>query len=140
EEIVRMGGNGEPAAMMNNVADFARRFSFQKRQFGADAKEMPVGGCDFDAGQNEKPVNRLAINAHQTFFEHVSDGVTRVVIGHRDSMQTCCCWVLVVWGGCVGGGCGWGGCGVGGVVGGWGGCVGGGGGVGGWGASTSGSD
>src|SRR2546421_95088 len=83
-----MGRNGEPAALVNDLANFAGRFSFQVGQFGADAKKMAIGGRDFDSWQNEKAVDWLAVDAHQTFFEHVSDRVAGVVIGHGDAVQT----------------------------------------------------
>src|SRR6266481_9488886 len=82
-----MRRNGETAALMNNFAYFARRFSFQVRRLRADAKKVAIGSSHFDAGQNEKSVDRLAVETHQTFFEHVGHRVARVVIGHGDAVQ-----------------------------------------------------
>src|SRR6267143_629482 len=83
-----MRRNGEAATLMNHFANFACRFSFQVRQLSADAKQVAIGGRDFDTGQNEKTVDRLAVDTHQTFFEHVSYRLAGVVIGHGDAVQT----------------------------------------------------
>src|SRR5207302_2483741 len=82
-----MRRNSETAALMNNFAYFARRFSFQVRQLRADTKKVAIGSSHFDAGQNEKAVDRLAVETHQAFFEHVSDRIAGVVVGQGDAMQ-----------------------------------------------------
>ena len=50
EQIIRVWRNGETAAFMNDVADFARWFSFQVGQLRADAEKMTIGGCDLNPG------------------------------------------------------------------------------------------
>src|SRR5262249_31001663 len=57
EQIVRMRRNGKAAALVDDVADFARRFSFQVRQFGANTQKMPVRGGDLDSRKYEKIVD-----------------------------------------------------------------------------------
>ena len=88
EQIVGVRRNGETAALMNDIADFARRFSFQIRQLGADTEKMSVGGGHFDSGQNEKIVDRQPVQPHQAFLEQVIDRVAGVVIGDGDAIQT----------------------------------------------------
>jgi len=83
-----MRRNREPAPLVNDVADFARGFSFQVRQLSADAQQVAVGGGDFDSGQNEKTVHGLTVEPHQSFFEHVGDSVAGVVIRYGNAMQT----------------------------------------------------
>jgi len=51
---------------------------------------VTVGGGDFDSRQNKETVNRLPVETHQTFFQHVGDRVTGVVIGHGDAVQPFC--------------------------------------------------
>ena len=85
-----MRRNGQTAALMNHVADFARRFSFQVGQLGADTKQMPVRGGHLDSRQNEKIVDRHTIKSHQAFLEQVVDRVAGVVIGDGDAIQTFC--------------------------------------------------
>src|SRR5438105_14052695 len=82
-----MRRNSETAALMNNFAYFARRFSFQVRQLRADTKKVAIGSSHFDAGQNEKAIDRLAVETHQAFFEHVSDRIAGVLIVQGDAMQ-----------------------------------------------------
>src|ERR1700730_8752598 len=48
---------------------------------------MAVRRRDFNAGQNEKAVDWLTVGTHQTFFQHVSDRIAGVVVGHRDSVE-----------------------------------------------------
>ena len=69
KKIVGMRRNGEAAAFMNHVANFARRFSFQIRKRRADAQEMTIRGRDFDSGNDEKIVDRFSILAHQPFLQ-----------------------------------------------------------------------
>ncbi len=83
-----MRRNRETAALVNDVANFTRRFAFQIRQLGADAKKVTIGGGHFDAGQNEETIDRLAVETHQTFFEQISDRIAGVVIGNGDAVQT----------------------------------------------------
>jgi hypothetical protein len=73
---------------MNHFAYLASRFSFQIGQLRADAKEMTIGGRNFDPRQHQKAVDRLAVGPHQTFFEHVGHRVAGVVIGHGNAVQT----------------------------------------------------
>ncbi len=87
EQIVRMRRNGEPAALVNDVADFARRFSFQIGQLGTDTKQMAVGGRHLDSRKNEKIVNGQSIESHQALLEQVIDRVTGVVIGDDNAVQ-----------------------------------------------------
>ena len=68
KQIVRMRRNGETAAFMNDLADFAGRFAFQIGKGRADAEEMSLRGGDFDAGNDEKIVHRQAVFAHQALF------------------------------------------------------------------------
>src|SRR5262245_60896232 len=83
-----MRGNGETAALVNDIAHFARGLSFQIGQLGADTKQMTVRGSYFDSRKNEKIVDWHAIKSHQAFLEQVIDRVTCVVIGDGDPVQT----------------------------------------------------
>src|SRR5207253_3494382 len=76
------------AALVNDIAHFTRGFSFQIGQLGADTKQMPVRGSHLDSRQNEKLVDRHSVQTHQPFLQQVIDGVTRVVIGDGDAVQT----------------------------------------------------
>jgi hypothetical protein len=49
---------------------------------------MTFRGRDFDARNDEKVIDRLAIVANETFFSQILDAVVRVVIGERESVQT----------------------------------------------------
>src|SRR5206468_6648353 len=49
-QIVWMWRNGQTAAFMNHIADFARRFSFQVGQLRTDTEKMTIGGRDLDSG------------------------------------------------------------------------------------------
>ena len=83
-----MRRNGEAAALMNDFADLARRFAFEVREGRPDAEEMAFRRGDFDSGNDEKIIDRQAVFAHQTLLEEIGDGVTGVVIGDRESMQS----------------------------------------------------
>ena len=72
---------------MDDFADFARWLSLQVGKLGTDAKEVTVSGCDFDSGQNNKIIDRLAIESHQAFFEQISNRVAGIVIGDGEAMQ-----------------------------------------------------
>ena len=85
KQIIRMRRNGETAALVDHVADFARRFSFQVRQLGADTKQMPVGGGHLDSRENEKIIDRQSVQSHQAFLEQVIDRIACVVIGDGDA-------------------------------------------------------
>src|SRR4029077_4688978 len=54
KQIIRMRRNGEPAALVDHVADLASRLSLQVRQLGTDTKQVPVRGSHLDPWQNEK--------------------------------------------------------------------------------------
>ena len=82
-----MRRNRQPAALANDVADRARRFSFQIRKLRADAKKVTVGGRYLDSGENEEIIDGQTVQPHQAFLKEVIDGVTRVVIGDRDPVQ-----------------------------------------------------
>ena len=82
-----MRGNGETAALVNDIAHFTRGFSFQIGQLGADTKQMTVRGSHFDSRKNEEIVDGHAIKPHQAFLEQVVDRVTRVVICDGDPAQ-----------------------------------------------------
>src|SRR5436305_7222662 len=84
EQIIRLRWDRETAALVNDVAHYARWFSYQVRQLGADTKEVPARGRDFDSRQNEKIVDRHTIKSHQPFLEQVIDRVTGVVIRDGD--------------------------------------------------------
>ena len=49
KEIVRVRRNGQPAAFVNDFADFAGRLAFQIGEGRADAKQVAFVGGDFDA-------------------------------------------------------------------------------------------
>src|SRR5438128_972921 len=83
-----MRRNGESAALVNHFANFARRSSLQVRKFCADTKKMAIGSGDFDARENKKVIDRLAIEPHQAFLEQIVDRIARVVIGDGEPMQT----------------------------------------------------
>src|ERR1700757_5175332 len=68
EQIIRVRGNGETAALVNNIAHFTSGFSFQIRQLGADTEQMAVRGRHLDSRQNEKIVYRHAVKSHQAFL------------------------------------------------------------------------
>ena len=88
EQIVRMWRNGETAALMNDIADFPRRFSLQIRQLRTDAEKMTIGGGHFHSGQNEEIIDGQTIQPHQTFLKQVIDRVAGVVIGDGNTVQT----------------------------------------------------
>jgi len=48
---------------------------------------MAVGGCYFDARQDKEVVDGQAVEAHQSFFEQISDGLGCVVIGDGETVQ-----------------------------------------------------
>ena len=48
---------------------------------------MPLGGRDLDSGDDEKPVHGLAVRAHESCTNEVNDGLTGVVVGHRETVQ-----------------------------------------------------
>src|SRR5437762_4041186 len=83
-----MRRNGESAALVDEVANLAGRFSFQVGQFCPDAKQMAIGGRDLDAGENEKVIDRLTVETHQTFLEQIVDRIACIVIGDGEPMQT----------------------------------------------------
>src|SRR6266481_9547478 len=83
-----MRRNSETATLVDDIADFARRLSFQVRQFSANTQKMSVGGGDFDSGQNEKIVDWQTIEPHQAFLEEVIDRIASVVIRDSDATQT----------------------------------------------------
>src|SRR6476619_5472379 len=88
KQIIRMRRNGEPAALVDHVADLARRLSLQVRQLGTDTKQVPVGGSHFDSGQNETIIYRQSVQSHQAFLEQVIDRIACVVISDCNAMQT----------------------------------------------------
>src|SRR6266542_4528942 len=88
EQIIWVWRNGETAAFMNDVADFARRFSFQVGQLRTDAQKMTIGGGDLDSRKNEKIVDRQPVQPHQALLEQVINRVARVMIGDGDAVQT----------------------------------------------------
>jgi len=53
-----MRRNGEPAALVNNIANFQCRFPFQIRQRRADAKQVTISGRHFHSRQNQKIIHR----------------------------------------------------------------------------------
>src|SRR5207248_11795682 len=79
--------NGEPAALMDYFADFARWFSLQVGKLRTDAEKMAIGCCYFYSRENEKIIHRQAVQSHQAFLEQVIDRIARVVIGNGDAMQ-----------------------------------------------------
>src|SRR5437016_5132946 len=83
-----MRRDGETAAFVNDVADFACRFSFQVRQLSADAEKMTISGGDLHSRENEKIIDRQPVQSHQTFLEQVIHRVACVVIGDGDAVQT----------------------------------------------------
>ena len=54
---------------MNDVTDFACRFSFQVGQLRSDTEKMTIGGRHLDSRQNEEIVDRQAIQSHQAVLE-----------------------------------------------------------------------
>src|SRR5947209_5561582 len=48
---------------------------------------MPLGGRDFDAGNDEEAVDRPAVSAHEAFIEKITDAITRVVVGDGKAVQ-----------------------------------------------------
>ena len=87
EEIVRMRGNGEPAAFVNDFANFAGRLPFQIRQRDTEAKQVAFRGRDFDAGDDEKIVHRQTVLAHEPLLQKVRHGVASVVVCNGEAMQ-----------------------------------------------------
>ena len=87
EQIVRVRRNGEAAALVNDLADFARGRAFQIGNGRADAEEVTFGGGDLLPGHDEEIVDRQAVLAHQAFVEQVGDGVASVVIGDGEAVQ-----------------------------------------------------
>ena len=69
-EIVRVRRNGETAALVNDLAGFARWLAFQIGNGRPDAEEVTFGGGYF-ARDDEKIVDRPAVLAHQAFVEQV---------------------------------------------------------------------
>src|SRR5437667_905065 len=88
EQIVWMRRNGETAAFVNDVADFARRFSFQVRQFRADAEKMAISSGHLDSRKNQKIIDWQPVKSHQAFLEQVINRVACVVISDGDAIQT----------------------------------------------------
>ena len=56
--------------------------------FGSETKQMPLVGGHLDPGDDEKPIHRLAIGAHEAALDHVIDRLTGVVVGHGKTMKT----------------------------------------------------
>ena len=48
---------------------------------------MAFVGGDFDAGDDEKIIDRQAVLAHQTFLEEIGDRIAGVVIGDGEAVQ-----------------------------------------------------
>src|SRR5437879_5676712 len=71
EQIIWMRRNGEAAAFMNDVADFARWFSFQVGQLRTDTEKMTIGGSDLESRKNEKIVDLNNIHPQQTLHDKV---------------------------------------------------------------------
>ena len=92
KQIIGMWRNGEPAALVNEIADFARRPAFEIGKRSADAEQMAFRRRDFDAGDDEKIVHRQAVLAHQPFLEEVGDAVVGVVIGEGETVQALSPW------------------------------------------------
>src|SRR2546427_3883092 len=68
EQIVRMWRNGETAALMNDVADFPRRFSLQIRQLRTDAEKMTIGGGHFHSRQKQGTTHGASNPPQQTLL------------------------------------------------------------------------
>src|SRR2546430_5329711 len=82
-----MWRNGQTAAFMNHIADFARRFSFQVGQLRTDTEKMTIGGRDLDSGENGEIIDWETIQAHQTLLEQIIHSVACVVISDSGSVQ-----------------------------------------------------
>src|ERR1043166_7070317 len=83
-----MRRNSQTAALVDHITDFARRLSFQIRQFSANTEKMSIGGGDLDSGENEKIVDWQTIEPHQAFLEQVIDRIASIVIRDSDATQT----------------------------------------------------
>src|SRR5882762_1203655 len=88
KQIVWVWGNGQTAAFMNHLADFARWLSLQVRQLRTDTEKMPISGRYLDSRQNEEIIDRQTIQSHQALLEQVIHSVACVVIGDSDAVQT----------------------------------------------------
>src|SRR6267143_6630841 len=80
KQIVWMWRNGQTAAFMNDVTDFARRFSFQVGQLRTDTEKMTVGGGYLDSRQHEEIIDWQPVQSHQTVLEQVIHSVACIVI------------------------------------------------------------
>jgi hypothetical protein len=80
--------NGEPAALVDHVANLARWFSLEVRKLRTDAEKMAIGGCYFHSWENEKIIDRQSVQSHQAFLEQVIDRIACVVISDSNAMQT----------------------------------------------------
>ncbi len=87
EQIVGVRRNGQAAAFVDEVADFACRPPLEIGKRRADAEQVPFRGRDLDAGEDKKIVHRHAVLAHEAFFQKVGDAVVGVVIGQGKAVQ-----------------------------------------------------
>src|SRR5262249_61563380 len=86
KQAIGMRRKGEPATLVDHVADLASRFSFEVRKLRADAQKVAISGRHFHSRENKKIIDRHSVQPHQAFLQQIIDRVACVVIGNGNAM------------------------------------------------------
>ena len=87
EKVVRMRRNGQPARLMNQRDGFDGRDALEVGQGDPEREEMPLGGGDFLARDDEQAIDRQAFLVHEAVLQEVVDTSAGIVVGDGETVQ-----------------------------------------------------